>query len=125
MSCGAVHRHGSDHALLWLWCRPAPTALIRPLAWETPYAVGVALKRQKKKKKKRIILCLQVRESFHLLKETKLPIEYMWKINRNYIPCPQYDNHLHSLSQASLFCSHIDSKLKLIPDLSPFQLAIF
>ena len=35
-----------------LWCRPAATALIRPLAWELPYAPDVALKRQKTKKKK-------------------------------------------------------------------------
>ena len=27
-----------------LWCRPAAVAPIRPLAWEPPYAVGVALK---------------------------------------------------------------------------------
>ena len=27
-----------------LWCRPAATALMQPLAWEPPYAVGVALK---------------------------------------------------------------------------------
>ena len=40
-----------DPALLWLWCRPAATALIGPLAWEPPYAVGVALKKQKDKKK--------------------------------------------------------------------------
>ena len=39
--------------LLWLWCRPAATAQIRPLAWKPPYAVGVALKRQKKFLKKR------------------------------------------------------------------------
>ena len=31
-------------ALLWLWCRPAAVALIRPLAREPPYAVGAALK---------------------------------------------------------------------------------
>ena len=36
-----------DPALLWLWCRPAAVTPIRPLAWEAPYAVGVALKRQK------------------------------------------------------------------------------
>ena len=44
-----------DPALLWLWCRLVATAPIRPLAWEPPYAIGVALekaKRQKKKKKK-------------------------------------------------------------------------
>ena len=52
MCCGVGHRHDSDLVLLWLWRRPATTAMIRPLAWETPYAIGTALKRQKKKKKK-------------------------------------------------------------------------
>ena len=52
MSCGVGHRHGSDPALLWLWGRPAAGALIRPLAWELPYAVDAALKRERKKKKK-------------------------------------------------------------------------
>ena len=36
-----------DPALLWLWCRLAASVLIWPLAWELPYTVGVALKRQK------------------------------------------------------------------------------
>ena len=36
-----------DPALLWLWCRPAATAPIWPLAWEPPYGAGAALKRQK------------------------------------------------------------------------------
>ena len=36
-------------ALLWMWCRPAAEAPIRPLAWELPHAMGTALKRQKKK----------------------------------------------------------------------------
>ena len=35
-----------DPALLWLWCRPAAVALIRPLAWEAPYATGAALKKK-------------------------------------------------------------------------------
>ena len=39
-----------DPALLWLWRRPAATALIQALAWERPYAADVALKRSKKKK---------------------------------------------------------------------------
>ena len=38
-----------DLALLWLWRRPAAAALIRPLAWEPPYAAGAALKRPEKK----------------------------------------------------------------------------
>ena len=49
MSCGVGRRHGSDLVLLWLWHRLTTTALIRPLAWETSYAVGVALKKKKKK----------------------------------------------------------------------------
>ena len=40
-----------DLALLWLWCRLAAAAQIRPPSWELPYATGVALKVQKKKKK--------------------------------------------------------------------------
>ena len=35
-----------DLTWLWLWCGPVATALIRPLAWEPPYAAIVALKRQ-------------------------------------------------------------------------------
>ena len=46
---GVGCRRGLDPMSLWLWCRPAATALIRPLAWETPYAVGAALKRKIKK----------------------------------------------------------------------------
>ena len=49
MSCGVDHRRGSDLKLLWLWRRPVATAPIRPLAWELPYATGVALKQQTKK----------------------------------------------------------------------------
>ena len=52
MSCGVVHRHGSDPALLWLWHRLAATAAIGPLAWEPPYAAGMALEKDKKTKKK-------------------------------------------------------------------------
>ena len=29
-----------------LWCRLAAVALIGPLAWESPYAIGAALKKQ-------------------------------------------------------------------------------
>ena len=48
MSCGVGCRHGSDPTLLWLWRRLAAIALIRPLAWEPPYATGAALKSNKK-----------------------------------------------------------------------------
>ena len=50
MSCGVGRRRGSDRMLLWLWHRPAATALIGPLAGKPPYAAGAALKKDKKKK---------------------------------------------------------------------------
>ena len=52
MSCGVGCRCGLDHALLWLWCRPVATALIRPLAGESPYAAKAALENAKRQKKK-------------------------------------------------------------------------
>jgi len=56
MSCGVGCRCSLDPTLLWLWRRPVATAPIRPLAWEPPYAAGVAqemAKRQKKKEKRK------------------------------------------------------------------------
>ena len=56
MSCGVGRRCGLDPMLLWLWCRLAATASIRPPAMELPYAAGAALEKakgQKKKKKKK------------------------------------------------------------------------
>ena len=44
----------SDLTLLWLWCRLVATALIGPLAWELPHAVGAALERKQKNKEKHI-----------------------------------------------------------------------
>ena len=41
----------ADVAQIWqfceLWYRPVAAALIQPLAWGFPYAVGAALKKQK------------------------------------------------------------------------------
>ena len=56
MSRGVGGRRGLDPTLLrlwlWLWLWLAAVAPMRPLAWETPYATGMALKGKKKKKKK-------------------------------------------------------------------------
>ena len=51
VSCAVGHRCGSDPELLWLWFKMAAPALIRPLAWELPRALGAALKSKNKKKK--------------------------------------------------------------------------
>ena len=53
MSCGVGHRLDSDPLLLWLWCKSAAAAPIGPLAWEPPYAVGVALEKAKRQKNKK------------------------------------------------------------------------
>ena len=48
VSCYVDCRHSSDLVLLWQWCRQAAVALIRPLVWEPPYAMGAALKKTKR-----------------------------------------------------------------------------
>ena len=48
VSYGEGRIHSSDPVLLWLWYRLVAIALIGPLGWELPYAMGVALKRQEK-----------------------------------------------------------------------------
>ena len=47
--CGIGRRHGLDPTWLWLWCRPVASTPIQPVAWEPPYDVGAALKKQKQK----------------------------------------------------------------------------
>ena len=47
LSSGVGRSHSSFPVLLWLWCRQAATPPIQPLAWELPYAVDAALRRQK------------------------------------------------------------------------------
>ena len=51
-SCGVGCRRSSDPMLTWLCSSLVAIAPIWPLAWETPYAVGVALKSKKPKKQK-------------------------------------------------------------------------
>ena len=75
MSCGVGCRCDSDPTFLWLWCRPAAAAPIRPLAWELPYASGVALER-KKKKKSQIILTGFVKNS-----DFGVPVVVQWLTN--------------------------------------------
>jgi len=40
VSYGVGRRLASDPMLLWLWCRLAATAPIRPLVWELPKITG-------------------------------------------------------------------------------------
>ena len=52
ISCGVGRRHSLDLALWWLWLKLAAAALIRPLAWELPYAAGAVLNKRTNKKTK-------------------------------------------------------------------------
>ena len=67
MSCGVGRRHGSDPTLPWLWRRPVATALIRPLAWEPPYAVGAAQEMAKRQKKSKLFLVHLINYLFFIL----------------------------------------------------------
>ena len=49
MSCDVGRSRSLDPVMLWLWCRPAATAPIGPLAWEPSYASGAALKSKKER----------------------------------------------------------------------------
>ena len=51
VSYGVGCRRSSDPVLLWLWRGPVATALIRPLAWEPPYAAGAAQEIAKRQNK--------------------------------------------------------------------------
>ena len=72
----------------WPWCRLAATAPVRPLAWESPYAVSVALKdkekptkqtnkqtnkkkkpREREKKRKADLDCIEI--SFHFVRKAQ------------------------------------------------------
>ena len=68
MSYSVGRRHGSDPELLWLWHRPEAMALIQPLAWESPYAVGAAQEIAKIQKKSLNLMCL----IFFVISETFL-----------------------------------------------------
>ena len=59
MSCGVGQRHSSDPALLWLWLWSAAVTPIEPLALEPPYALGMALKRQKSNKQTKPIVVIR------------------------------------------------------------------
>ena len=119
MSCGVGHRHGLDPELPWLWHRPVATAPIGPPAWEPPYAVGVALKRQEK-----LVSLASERSSGHFkghlvhfvsshrvpphsaawtfihTKELIFPVSTSGKVTLSQVPCQAfYTYHLILFSQ--------------------------
>ena len=84
MGCGVGHRHSSDPVSLWLWHGLAATAPIRPLAWEAPYASGVALEKRQKKKKDVVHIYNEIRLS-HKNKQNNAICSNMGAIRDYYI----------------------------------------
>ena len=74
MSYGIGQRRGSNPQLLWLLCRLAATALIQLLAWESPYAAGVALKSKQKQKQKTVQFILYSVSTVSGTNEIHVPI---------------------------------------------------
>ena len=91
LSCGMGHRCGLDPTLLWLWCRPTAAPLIRPLAWELPYATSVVPQETKQKQK-------QTKEQ-----NQKKQIVFKWE--RKQVSVPPYIQ-THRLSEETWFISH-------------------
>ena len=82
VSCSIGHKCGSDPSLLWQWYMLAAGAPIWLLAWELPYASGVALKNQKKKKKEAVhiyngILLSHKKENWMLFAVTCLKLKIL------------------------------------------------
>ena len=65
MSCGVGHRHGSDLAAVAV----TAVAPVRPLAWESPYAAGAALK--EKEKEKNIYIYVYVKHTYQKIEYDK------------------------------------------------------
>ena len=84
MSCGLGRGLGLDPMLMWLWYRPAATALIQPLAREPPHGAVQKKKKIKKRKKEihykiitqhtRAYICVKVKQKFQEIK-TNSPIK--------------------------------------------------
>ena len=84
MSCGVGCRRVSDPALLWLWCRPAATALIGPLAWEPPYCHRCGPKKTITKKDYfELIIFKKLEVLEEALKTKRLPLVRDIYIKRN------------------------------------------
>ena len=84
MSCGVGCRRSSGPASLWPWNRLAATVLIRPLAWDFPYAAGGALEKNKTKKKRKVAgYKINIQKSVAFLYTNK---EILEKEYKNIIP---------------------------------------
>ena len=119
MSCGVDCRRGLDPTLLWLWCRLAAPAPIKPLAWEPSYVVTVALekaKRQNKQTNKQTFLekdtcnCMFIAALLTIAKtwkQPKCPSIDEWTKKTWYIYTMEYYSTIKK-EYSNAVCSNID-----------------
>ena len=90
--------------LLWLWCKLAAVAPIQPqpVAWELPYAVGVALKRQNKKSLWNSHMVQEVKVQALQQPWLGVPIVAQWLTN----PTRMQVQSLALLGGLSIWCCH-------------------
>ena len=94
---------------------PAAAALIRPLAWELPYAMGTALKRWKKKKYTiRMIYC--VLPFFHFREVTEIREFTRKSVPRNSSESAEYIKVITGLLNAKDFRDRINGIKQLLSD---------
>jgi len=86
MSCCIGCRCSLDPKLLL--CRLAAVAPIRPLAWEFPYAAGVALKRPEKKRKRKDLKRKEKKEGREREREKERKKGKERKEKRKGLQCP-------------------------------------
>ena len=106
MSCGIGHRRSLDLVWLWLWL--ATTAPMPSLAWEPPYAAGVALKRPKEKIKKSSVLPKRIKHlsTRFLLGDGSALAKCIWELVCSVLVlkmCRLSQNQLWFISQLELF----------------------
>ena len=110
--------------LLWLWHRPAATALIRALAWEPPYAMGVALEKTKNKenKIKSILFCKLCNEIIPKLFLSRMFYKFFTIIvNFILLMCVQNENLkifqiyvMRRIFKKLLKCSKVERHVQLV-----------
>ena len=101
MSCGVGHSQGLDLVLLWLWCRPAAAALIRPLSLGTPICRGYGPKKAINKISIGILLLTKSRLRWGV---SSLP--FMWPLCSRTPSRPRHPDlpHLLNVLSPSLTC---------------------
>ena len=106
MSYGIGCRCSSDPELLWLWHWPADAAPIRPLAWELPYAAGVALKRRQQQQQQQQ---QKTRPTIIYLSEWLIPVRTAiinkTTNNKSWQGCRKRED-LYTLGGNVNWCSH-------------------